>query len=64
MDSEPIEKQLKTAGTSGRQDIYAGDDAWREWFESGHEYGARDKSFLDRGLYDILNFLLIYVKKV
>jgi len=33
MDSEPIEKQLKTAGASGRQDIYAGDDAWREWFE-------------------------------
>ena len=40
------------------------DIAWQEWFASGHEYGARDKSFLDRGLYDILNFLLIYVKKV
>ncbi len=32
-------------------------------FESGHEYGLRDKEFLDKGLYDILNFLLIYVKK-
>ena len=39
------------------------DIAWQEWFASGHEYGARDKSFLDRGLYDILNFLLIYVRK-
>ena len=39
------------------------DIAWQEWFRSGHEYGARDKSFLDRGLYDILNFLLIYVSK-
>ena len=39
------------------------DMAWQEWFASGHEYGARDKSFLDRGLYDILNFLLIYVRK-
>jgi len=37
--------------------------SWQEWFESGHEYGARDKEFLDRGLYDILNFLLIYVRK-
>ena len=39
------------------------DIAWQEWFESGHEYGERDKSFLDKGLYDILNFLLIYVRK-
>ena len=39
------------------------DIAWKEWFESGHEYGVRDKEFLDKGLYDILNFLLIYVKK-
>ena len=39
------------------------DIAWQEWFASGHEYGARDKAFLDRGLYDILNFLLIYVRK-
>ena len=22
------------------------DIAWREWFESGHEYGIRDKEFL------------------
>ena len=39
------------------------DIAWQEWFESGHEYGLRDKDFLDKGLYDILNFLLIYVRK-
>ncbi|SCY14988.1 ParB/RepB/Spo0J family partition protein [Butyrivibrio sp. INlla14] len=39
------------------------DIAWQEWFESGHEYGVRDKEFLDKGLYDILNFLLIYVRK-
>ena len=39
------------------------DIAWQEWFRSGHEYGVRDKSFLDQGLYDILNFLLIYIKK-
>ena len=39
------------------------DIAWQEWFESGHEYGIRDKEFLDKGLYDILNFLIIYVRK-
>ena len=37
--------------------------AWQEWFESGHEYGKRDKEFLDQGLYDILNFILIYIKR-
>ena len=39
------------------------DIAWREWLETGHEYGARDKAFLDKGLYDILSFLLIYARK-
>lgn len=39
------------------------DIAWQEWFASGHEYGARDQEFLEKGLYDILNFLLIYVRK-
>ena len=39
------------------------DTAWQEWFQSGHEFGVRDKEFLDKGLYDILNFLLIYVRK-
>ena len=39
------------------------DIAWQEWFQSGHEFGVRDKEFLDKGLYNILNFLLIYVRK-
>ena len=38
-------------------------EAWQDWFDSGHEYGARDKEFLDQGLAEILNFVLIYVKK-
>ena len=33
MESSTFEKQLKSVGESGRQDIYAGDNAWREWFE-------------------------------
>ncbi len=39
------------------------DEAWKDWFDSGHEYGVRDKEFLDKGLSQILNFVLIYVKK-
>lgn len=39
------------------------DIAWQEWFQSGHEFGLRDKEFLDKGLYDILSFLLIYIRK-
>ncbi len=38
-------------------------EAWQDWFDSGHEYGARDKEFLEQGLDQILNFILIYVKK-
>ena len=39
------------------------DIAWQEWFDSGHEYGIRDREFLQKGLDRILNFVLIYVRK-
>ena len=39
------------------------DIAWKEWFDSGHEFGIRDKEFLGKGLSKILNFILIYVKR-
>ena len=39
------------------------DIAWQEWFDSGHEYGIRDREFLQKGLDGILNFVLIYVRK-
>ena len=39
------------------------DAAWQEWFDSGHEYGVRDREFLRRGLDQILSFILIYVRK-
>ncbi|MBR3503027.1 MAG: class I SAM-dependent methyltransferase [Clostridia bacterium] len=39
------------------------DEAWKDWFDSGHEYGVRDIQFLDKGLDRILNFILIYVRK-
>ena len=37
--------------------------AWQEWFDTGHEYGIRDREFLQKGLDKILNFVLIYVRK-
>ena len=39
------------------------DAAWEDWFNTGHEYGIRDRDFLSRGLDRILNFVLIYVRK-
>lgn len=39
------------------------DLAWREWFDSGHEYGVRDREFLEKGLDQVLNFVLIYARK-
>ena len=40
------------------------DSAWEDWFGTGHEYGIRDREFLSRGLDQILNFVLIYVRKL
>ena len=39
------------------------DIAWQEWFDSGHEYGIRDREFLQKGLDRVLSFVLIYVRK-
>jgi len=39
------------------------DDIWNDWFASGHEYAANDKDYLDRGLRDMLSFILIAVRK-
>ena len=38
-------------------------EAWEDWFNTGHEYGIRDREFLSRGLDQVLNFVLIYVRK-
>ena len=42
MESAEIENELKTVGALGRQDLYAGDDAWREWFEVCFVDGCAD----------------------
>jgi SAM-dependent methyltransferase len=39
------------------------DAAWEDWFSTGHEYGLRDREFLNRGLDRILNFVMMYIRK-
>ena len=39
------------------------DLVWQDWFNSGHEYGVKDEEFLQKGLKDILNFVMIVVKR-
>jgi len=39
------------------------EQVWQEWFDSGHEYGIRDKEFVDVGEEDILNFVMLIIKK-
>ncbi len=39
------------------------EQVWQEWFESGHEFGSRDKEFLDKGLKNILNFVMMVIRK-
>lgn len=40
-----------------------GDIAWREWFDSGHEYALRDKAFFDKGIGKYLNFVGMAIRK-
>ena len=39
------------------------DLVWEEWTSSGHEYGIRDAEFLEKGLKEILNFVMLVIKK-
>lgn len=40
-----------------------GEEAWQEWFASGHEYALRDKEFFDRGIGKYLNFVVMAIRK-
>ena len=39
------------------------EQVWQEWFDSGHEYGVRDIEFWEKGLKDILNLIMLVVKR-
>lgn len=36
---------------------------WQEWFDSGHEYAISDKNYLEKGLNELLNFVMLFVRK-
>ena len=38
-------------------------DAWNDWFASGHEYGIKDKCYFDRGMGEYLSFIGLVIKR-
>lgn len=45
--------------------VYEGaccDKAWDDWYATGHEFALRDKEYLDQGIYDMLNFVMVSIK--
>ncbi|MBE5804674.1 MAG: class I SAM-dependent methyltransferase [Clostridiales bacterium] len=39
------------------------DEAWSDWFTSGHEYAQQDKAFMDRGMKDMMNFVMLEIHR-
>ncbi|MBQ8313533.1 MAG: methyltransferase domain-containing protein [Clostridia bacterium] len=37
-------------------------EVWEDWFATGHEYAMNDKAFIDRGLRDMLTFVMLEVR--
>lgn len=37
--------------------------AWADWFASGHPYAQRDKIFMERGLKDMMNFVMLEIHR-
>lgn len=57
--TQSCEEQVEvTAYESAQFDL-----VWQEWTDSGHEYGARDAEFLNRGLREILNFVMLVIRR-
>ena len=39
------------------------DEAWQEWFASGHKYAVQDRAFFDKGIGKYLNFVSMMIRK-
>lgn len=39
------------------------DEAWEDWLVSGHQYARQDKVFMERGLKEMLNFVMLEIYK-
>ena len=44
-------------------DLDCYEEAWNDWFESGHEYGIKDKAFMDRGMDRHLSFIGLVIQR-
>ena len=44
-------------------DLDCFDEAWNDWFESGHKYGIKDKRYFDKGLGKYLSFVGIVIRR-
>ena len=40
------------------------DEAWNDWFLSGHEYGIKDKRYFDRGMGEYLSFIGLVIRRI
>ena len=45
-------------------DLDCFDEAWNDWFISGHEYGIKDKRYFDRGMGEYLSFTGLVIRRV
>lgn len=39
------------------------DEAWQDWFATGHEYALQDKDFMERGGWEMMNFVMLEIHK-
>ena len=44
-------------------DLDCYEEAWNDWFVSGHEYGTKDKAFMNRGMDRYLSFIGIVIQR-
>ena len=45
-------------------DLDCFDEAWDDWFMSGHEYGIKDKGYFDKGMGKYLSFIGLVVRRL
>lgn len=44
-------------------DLDCFEEAWEDWFQSGHEYGSKDKEFFARGMDEYLSFVGLVIRR-
>lgn len=56
----------KEGGDQVEVEIRSADDVkslWQDWFDTGHEYALRDREYLEKGLYGVVDFFLLRIRK-